>query len=91
MDEGTGRARQRFVARTAAHDSAFVAPSGAVLDLHGVSDASIEQAVAAALEEAARAVPDVAEFEVTQIRGALDRGRVVRWEVSVRARLPEPR
>jgi flavin-binding protein dodecin len=91
LDEGAGRARDRFIARTAAHDSAFVAPGRSTLELHGTSETSIEQAVAAAVEEAARAVPALADFEVTQIRGTLDRGRIVRWEVSVRAHLPAPR
>jgi len=91
LDEGTGRARQRFVSRTRAHDHVFVASGASTLELHGVSEASLEQAIGAALEEAARAVPELRDFEVTQIRGALEGGRIARWEVTVRARLPAPR
>jgi flavin-binding protein dodecin len=88
LDEGSGRARQRFLSRTLAHDHVLVASSGTVLELHGVSAASLEQAIGAALEEAARTVPELQDFEVTEIRGALDHGRIARWEVKVRARLP---
>jgi flavin-binding protein dodecin len=91
LDEGTGRARQRFLERTVAHDSFFVAAGQSTLELRGVSDVSLERAIAAALDEAARSVPELQDFEVTQISGALDRGRIARWEVSVRARLPAPK
>jgi len=91
LDEGAGRARQRFLSRTAAHDHVLVAAGQTVLELHGASESSLEHAVGAALEEAARRVPELEDFEVTQIRGALDRGRIARWEVTVRARLPAPR
>ena len=88
MDEGSGRARQRFLSRTLAHDNVLVASGPPVLELQGVSEKSLEHAIAAALEEAARSVPELTDFEVTQIRGALDRGRIARWEVTVRARMP---
>ena len=91
LDEGTDRARQRFLARTLAHDHVLVASGQSTLELHGVSETSLEHAIATAFEEAARAVPELQDFEVTQIRGALDRGRIARWEVTVRARLPAPK
>jgi flavin-binding protein dodecin len=88
LDQGAGRARQRFLSRTLAHDHVFVASSGTTLELRGISETSVERAIGAALEEAARTVPELQDFEVTEIRGALDRGRIARWEVKVRARLP---
>jgi flavin-binding protein dodecin len=91
FDEGAGRARQRFLSRTLAHDHVLVAPSGSTLDLEGSSEASLEAAVAAALDEALRRVPELEAFEVTQIRGALEKGRIARWEVRVHARLPARR
>jgi flavin-binding protein dodecin len=38
-----------------------------------------------------RAVPELRHFEVTQIRGELDGGRIARFEVAVRARLTAAR
>jgi flavin-binding protein dodecin len=88
LDEGAARARQRFMSRTLAHDSVFVAAQGRTLELRGTAQGSLEQAIGTALAEATRAVPDLQHFEVTKIRGELDRGHIARWEVTVRAALP---
>jgi flavin-binding protein dodecin len=84
-EEGVQRARQRFLERTLAHDSALVASSGRVIELTGSSGRSLEDAIRSALEEAARAVPELRDFEVTRIHGSLEGGSVARWQVSLRA------
>jgi flavin-binding protein dodecin len=83
--EAARRARQRFLERTLVHDSVFVASRDRVLELTGSSTRSLEDAIQSALVEAARAVPDLRHFEVTQIRGAVESGSVARWEIALRA------
>lgn len=86
-DEGERRSRQRFVARTLAHDHTFVSARERVLELQGTSADSLEQAILGALADATAAVPDLRHFEVTHIGGELAGGRVARWEVALHARL----
>ena len=89
-DEGARRARQRFLQRTLAHDSALVAGHGGVLELSGSSAHSLEDAIRDALAEAVRAVPELREFEVTKIGGEVGGGGVARWQVLVRASFEAP-
>lgn len=89
-DAGERRARSRFLRRTLAHESAFVAPRRRVLELSGSSARSLEDAIQTALAEAVRAVPELRHFEVTRIHGDLDGAAVARWQVELRASFGAP-
>jgi flavin-binding protein dodecin len=87
LTEARSRARQRFIAGVISTDDVLVASKGAHIELEGVSEASLEDAVAAAAAEASGALPDLAEVEITRMRAELEGGRVSRWRVSLRATL----
>lgn len=86
---GAEESRRRYLARTQAHDSALVASRSLELDLEGSSEASLEAAIRAGLDEAGRAVPGLRTAEVRQIRVEVHDGRVTRWQVALRARTGE--
>jgi hypothetical protein len=89
-EQGSEAARQRYLQRTMTRDSVLVAGHGARLELAGSSEKSLEDAVRAALEEAARALPDLRWAEVREIRTDLAHGRIARWHVKLRAGLDQP-
>jgi flavin-binding protein dodecin len=79
--KGAEQSRQRYLARALTGQSALLASRAATLELPGSSEKSLEDAIRAALAEAARAVPDLAEARVREIRTDVREGRVVRWHV----------
>ena len=55
-----------------------------VSEIVGSSHDSIEDAVQTAIAEAAKTVRNLDWFEVTQIRGHLEEGRVAHWQVGIK-------
>jgi flavin-binding protein dodecin len=54
------------------------------LELTGSSTASVEDAVEKAVARAAKTVHNLRWFEVTEIRGGIDGGRVAHWQVTMK-------
>lgn len=54
------------------------------LELTGSSRKSIEEAVANALDRAARSVRNMRWFEVTEIRGNIEDQRIGHWQVTLK-------
>ena len=54
------------------------------IDLTGTSSTSVEEAVQAAVSEAAKTVRNMSWFEVTETRGAIKDGKVGEWQVTVK-------
>jgi flavin-binding protein dodecin len=79
--KGAEESRQRYLARALTRQSALVASRAATLELPGSSEQSLEDAIQAALAEAARAVPSLATARVREIRTDVREGRVVCWHV----------
>jgi dodecin len=55
-----------------------------LLELTGTSKTSIEEAVQAAIGEAAKTVRNMSWFQVTETRGAIKDGRVAEWQVTLK-------
>jgi flavin-binding protein dodecin len=85
--EGAARARHRYLERSAAYDNVWLASKGTVLELRGAAEGGVEQAVKAALGEAAQALPDLQWAELTEIRLAVGAGGVREWHVRLKAGL----
>jgi flavin-binding protein dodecin len=86
-EEGTRRARQRFLSRSLASNSAVVASQDTRIELVGRSESGLEDAIRGALDEACRAAPDLRSARVTDIRVELREGGIRAWLVKVEARL----
>jgi len=56
-----------------------------MIELTGSSSASIEDAVQAAITKAAETVRNIRWFEVTEMRGHVEDGKVGHWQVSLKA------
>jgi flavin-binding protein dodecin len=84
VEEGVERSRHRFLDKAAASENLVLATRNAPLKLSGVSDQSIEAAVANALDEATAAVPQLAWVEISTIRGEIAEGGVQRWHVELK-------
>jgi len=54
------------------------------LELTGSSTVSIEDAVDKAVNKAARTIHNMRWFEVSNIRGHIDAGKVQHWQVTVK-------
>jgi len=54
------------------------------IELTGSSTKSIEDAVHTAMAKASQTVRNMRWFEVTEIRGHVDDGKVAHWQVSVK-------
>ena len=76
-EEGAAQSRERYLAR------ALVRPRSraGTVALPGSSEKSLENAICAALAEAARAIPDLASARLREIRTDVREGQVVRWHV----------
>ena len=55
-----------------------------VSEIVGSSHDSIEDAVQTAITEAGKTVRNLDWFEVTQIRGHLEEGRIAHWQVGIK-------
>lgn len=54
------------------------------IELTGTSEASIEDAVANALQRAHKTIKKLGWFEVLETRGSLDKGKVSQWQVTIK-------
>jgi flavin-binding protein dodecin len=86
MQEGSARARRRFLDRAVQRDDFLLTSKDVTLELSGDSEQSLEAAVAGAVEEACLAVDDLGWVEVTRIGVEVAEGRVARWHVKLRAK-----
>ncbi|MFF0166719.1 dodecin [Streptomyces prasinus] len=63
-----------------------------VTEIVGTSPDSVEQAVRNGVERASQTLHNLDWFEVTQVRGHLEEGRIAHWQVGLKVgfRLDEP-
>ena len=54
------------------------------IELTGTSSSSLEDAIQAAVTEAAKTVRNMSWFEVTETRGAIKDGKVSEWQVTLK-------
>ncbi len=55
-----------------------------LIELTGTSTDSIEDAVNNAIEKASKTVHNLRWFEVTEMRGAIEKGAVAHWQVTMK-------
>jgi flavin-binding protein dodecin len=55
-----------------------------LIELTGTSNQSIEDAVNRAVERASQTVRNMRWFEVCETRGAIENGKVVTWQVTIK-------
>ena len=55
-----------------------------LIELAGTSKASVEDAIRAAVDEAAKTVRNMSWFQVTETRGAIKDGKVAEWQVTLK-------
>ena len=55
------------------------------LELTGTSSISIEDAVQRAIARAAKTVRNIRWMQITDTRGQIENGRVVQWQVTLKA------
>jgi flavin-binding protein dodecin len=87
QEEGAARAKQRFLSRAVAVDSVLVAPRETKLELGGRSEATLEDAVRRAVEEADLAGAALDAAELTEVRVEIRDGSVGTWCVKLKATL----
>lgn len=54
------------------------------IELTGSSQKGVQHAIENAIERAAKSVRQMRWFEVTEIRGHIDDGRIAHWQVSLK-------
>jgi dodecin len=55
------------------------------VELTGTSSASIEDAVQSAIARAAKTVRNIRWLQITETRGQVENGKVVQWQVTLKA------
>jgi len=90
LEEGTRKARARFLATSSSGEGALVAPREATVELKGSSPESIEAAVRVALEQAGDVLPEIERVELVRTAARVVAGAATSWEVTLRAILPRP-
>jgi flavin-binding protein dodecin len=55
------------------------------IELTGTSSTSIEDAVQSAIMRASKTVRNIRWLEITETRGQVDEGKVVQWQVTLKA------
>lgn len=85
LHQGEARARHRFLEKSASYDNVWLAQNKRTLELNGRSEVGVEQAVKAALDEAATALPDLSWAEVVEIRANVGEAGVREWRVKMKA------
>ena len=55
------------------------------IELTGTSTTSIEDAVQSAIARASKSVRNIRWMQITETRGQIDEGRVVQWQVTLKA------
>ena len=63
-----------------------------VTEIYGTSPDGVDQAIRNGIERASQTLRNLDWFEVTQVRGQLDEGRIAHWQVGLKLgfRLEEP-
>lgn len=56
-----------------------------LIELTGSSSQGLQQAVECAVEKAAETVRNIRWFEVTDMRGHVEDGKIAHWQVTVKA------
>jgi flavin-binding protein dodecin len=90
LQEGTRKARARFLASASAGEGALVAAREATVELTGSSPESIEAAVRVALEQAGDVLPEIERVDLVRTGAQVVAGKATAWEVTLRAILPRP-
>ena len=54
------------------------------LELTGTSKTGIEDAVQTAIQRASKTVHNLKWFEVSEVRGGIEQGRVAHWQVTIK-------
>lgn len=54
------------------------------IELTGSSPTSIEDAVSSAVAKASKTVHNLRWFQVTEMRGQIDQGKVMHWQVTMK-------
>lgn len=54
------------------------------LELTGTSKTGIEDAVHKAIKRASKTVHNLKWFEVSEVRGGIDQGKVAHWQVTIK-------
>lgn len=86
MNEGSARARRRFLDRTVQRDDFLLTSKDVTLELSGESPDTLEAAVRGAVEEACRAVDGLSWVELKRIGVEVSDGRIARWRVKLQAK-----
>jgi hypothetical protein len=55
-----------------------------LVELTGTSTASIEDAVAKAIKRANKTIRNLSWFQVVETRGSIEKGRPLRWQVTIK-------
>ena len=55
------------------------------IELTGTSSTSIEEAVQSAIARASKSVRNIRWMQITETRGHIENGKVVQWQVTVKA------
>ena len=55
-----------------------------LIELTGTSTASIEDAVNMAIKRARQTIKNLSWFQVVETRGSIDKGKVQRWQVTIK-------
>jgi dodecin len=55
-----------------------------IIEITGTSTTSIEDAVEKAIKRAHRTVKKLSWFQVEEVRGSIDKGRIQRWQVTIK-------
>ncbi len=55
-----------------------------LIELTGTSDTSIEDAVARAIQRARKTIKNLHWFQVVETRGAISKGKVEQWQVTIK-------
>ena len=56
-----------------------------LIELTGTSTASIEDAVGTAIKRAHKTIKNLSWFQVIEARGNINKGKVDRWQVTIKA------
>jgi flavin-binding protein dodecin len=54
------------------------------VEITGSSRASVEDAISGAVARAAKTLHNLRWFQVTEVRGSIDGGRVAQWQVTMK-------
>ena len=54
------------------------------IEITGTSEVSLEDAIQGAVSKASKTIRNMRWFEVVETRGALDDGKVIQWQVTLK-------